>query len=140
MCPPSSLPTNGGQDLGVLTESELRDWDHLLALGHLKEWTAETLANRFCKGQGNCPLQTYEGPPSFSLENQIIETTTGIDIEKLKLAGLLSRVAGGYGFVAWVLYNTVKAFRARRKKKPSCNYKNRPLAERMVKEMEMMEA
>ena len=101
-----------GQDLGVLTESELRDWDHLLVQGHLREWTAETLSTGFCKGEGNCPLQTYEGAPSFSLstlENRIIEAMTGIDIEKLKLAGLWSGVAGGYGFVAWVCYNTIKA-------------------------------
>ena len=50
------------------------------------------------------------------------------------------RVAGGYGFVAWVCYNTIKAFRAMRKKKNNSSYKRRPLAERTVEEIEMMEA
>ena len=87
------------QNIGVLTESEIRDWTHMVAQGHLNHWTAETLTSGICQSQGDCPLQAYAGQPSFSLfalEEKVVHAITPDWIPALcKGCRIVGNVEGG---------------------------------------------
>ena len=98
---PSKHPHDFHQNLGVYTESELREWTHMVSVGHLSKWTTETLSTGLCQSQGDCPLQRYNGQQSFSLsalESQIEEAITP---DWMVMAHFVCSIIGTVGGFGW---------------------------------------
>ena len=67
-------------EVGLYTEQEERDFEHISGLLHYKEQVTDTLVHAVCSQDNECELNPLPGSPSYSLSKLEKETVEFVEL------------------------------------------------------------
>ena len=106
--PPSRTEQNGSivlshhaDEVGLYTEQEERDFEHISGLLHYKEQVTRTLVHSVCAQDDECELNQLPGSPSYSLSKLEKETVEFVELGPWEyfLVKILGPIWTGVSFI-----------------------------------------